>query len=729
MSGGDADKIEDARERIQAALVGMIMIMVVLALIWTLENLVFQRRVGLGLSVPVTLPGLIESSNSSSSNSSSIFSKELMPILISSMLIGYSTSSLDSRNNFLFLGYFLLFYAVVCGVIIGLSVNFSTALICVVLILLTGFRIIIDYFVSLAPLHTALRKKNIADPQITGLYMLPPFSTEILWLPLPGYERCLAALIKSAPQEGLQVLEELRQYYMPGIRKNLERSIRLIVPDQLGQVQSIRNIILTANNNHAVLSVVLPDVYAELALQHKKDLLEPLSFDRDLDPQKEPLNYFGLRFINLARQLQGTSRLEPAFIKLEGLKKAQVSAQTLRNQLAQHPDIPFHKAWLVAAERWLELITAEIEQIDSVVSQTVIQPFQYGVPLNVSRAHLFKGREEFTAQIAQYIVEQATNALVLYGPRRCGKTSFLLNLPRLLPHSITSVYIDISGQGFTSSSYAWCFGMAQAIATALKLEDSFKPSTASFSKENPYESLYIWLDSIRAPRGEQHLLVCLDEIEHLGKAVDEGRLPEQLLGEIRHMIQHMPGLTFLFCGARKLDELGSHWTNYFINARPMKMTYLQTSEARALLTEPDPAFHLQYTEVILEKILYLTRSHPYLVQLIGHELVMQVNKQHTHQVTEELCELAIEEAMTAGEIYFNELWSNTVGETPHERELVQDILWAIAHQQSLTVEIAARLKKKLYNQLRRHHLILLHEDKYEIEVPFIQLWIQQRALY
>ncbi|CAN5161085.1 hypothetical protein BH09PAT2_BH09PAT2_01880 [soil metagenome] len=59
-SGGDKDSIGAARDRIQAALVGMILIVAVLALIWTLEQVIFKKRICLGLSCPVTLPGLIE---------------------------------------------------------------------------------------------------------------------------------------------------------------------------------------------------------------------------------------------------------------------------------------------------------------------------------------------------------------------------------------------------------------------------------------------------------------------------------------------------------------------------------------------------------------------------------------------------------------------------------------------------------------------------------------------
>lgn len=59
-SGGDKDSIGAARDKIQAAVIGMIMIVVVLAIIWTLETIVFKRRICIGISCPVTIPGLIE---------------------------------------------------------------------------------------------------------------------------------------------------------------------------------------------------------------------------------------------------------------------------------------------------------------------------------------------------------------------------------------------------------------------------------------------------------------------------------------------------------------------------------------------------------------------------------------------------------------------------------------------------------------------------------------------
>ena len=59
-SGGDKDSVKAAREKIQAAVIGMILIVAVLGIVWTLEQVIFNRRICLGLSCPLTLPSLIE---------------------------------------------------------------------------------------------------------------------------------------------------------------------------------------------------------------------------------------------------------------------------------------------------------------------------------------------------------------------------------------------------------------------------------------------------------------------------------------------------------------------------------------------------------------------------------------------------------------------------------------------------------------------------------------------
>ncbi len=58
-SGGDKAGVEKARDKIQAAIVGVLMIVIVLAIVWTLEQVVFQTKICFGISCPLTLPALL----------------------------------------------------------------------------------------------------------------------------------------------------------------------------------------------------------------------------------------------------------------------------------------------------------------------------------------------------------------------------------------------------------------------------------------------------------------------------------------------------------------------------------------------------------------------------------------------------------------------------------------------------------------------------------------------
>lgn len=73
MSGGDKENIAKAQSKITSAIVGVILIVVVLAIVVTLEQVVFARRLCLGLSCPITIPSLLKSPDSTPSSDTGSF--------------------------------------------------------------------------------------------------------------------------------------------------------------------------------------------------------------------------------------------------------------------------------------------------------------------------------------------------------------------------------------------------------------------------------------------------------------------------------------------------------------------------------------------------------------------------------------------------------------------------------------------------------------------------------
>jgi len=59
-SGGEKEAVKKAQDKIQGAVVGLIIIVAVLAILVTLETIVFKGTICVGLTCPVTIPGLIK---------------------------------------------------------------------------------------------------------------------------------------------------------------------------------------------------------------------------------------------------------------------------------------------------------------------------------------------------------------------------------------------------------------------------------------------------------------------------------------------------------------------------------------------------------------------------------------------------------------------------------------------------------------------------------------------
>lgn len=365
----------------------------------------------------------------------------------------------------------------------------------------------------------------------------------------------------------------------------------------------------------------------------------------------------------------------------------------------------------------------------------IINPFLWGNPLTIKREYLFKGRTALAEQLHRLVVDRSRPTIVLHGSRRCGKSSFLLNLRKMLPSNLLPVYLDLQSQAVTTDEPAFCQGLVRAIYS-----DSFNqgkelppiPDRRDF-QVSPYIALEDWLEKALPKLGNRRLLLNFDEFEKIGSAIKEGRISLNLFDELRHLIQHYDQLGFLFSGVQTLDELGPNWSGYFISVVPIEMLYLQPHEAEDLLTNPDPNFTLRYNKGIVAEILALTHCHPYLLQLIGSALVTQANLIHTQLVTSNLLQAAITEALNNGEPYFTNVWTEFTGTSPAEVKIGQNLLLALAQGHKTTADVENEMvvtdkSRVSLQRLLRYHVIEQTAYGYKIEIPLLERWVRERAV-
>jgi hypothetical protein len=168
------------------------------------------------------------------------------------------------------------------------------------------------------------------------------------------------------------------------------------------------------------------------------------------------------------------------------------------------------------------------------------------------------------------------------------------------------------------------------------------------------------------------LLLVFDEFEAFENLVDDGILPPTLFPYLRHLMQHSEGLSFVFVGTRRLEEMSAdYWSVLFNIALYRKIGYLSDESATQLICDPVQP-NLVYDDLALDKILRVTSGHPYFLQLVCYTLVKRANAQRTGYATISDVNAAVDEMLRLGEVHFAYLWQRS---TPVERAL----LMAMAH--------------------------------------------------
>ncbi|MEW5985707.1 MAG: AAA family ATPase [Chloroflexota bacterium] len=306
-------------------------------------------------------------------------------------------------------------------------------------------------------------------------------------------------------------------------------------------------------------------------------------------------------------------------------------------------------------------------------------PYLPGTPLR-RNSGIFFGREElfhFIADNANRLSQR--NVLILIGQRRTGKTSALLRVADHLPANVLPVYVDCQSLGVAPGMAALLHDLAWLVADALAARglDLSPPDPAEWQDNPTGRFQRHFLPAARALLPpETTLLLIFDEFEALENLVNDAVLPPTLFTYLRHLMQHGEGLSFVFVGTRRLEEMSTdYWSVLFNVALYRHIGYLSEADASRLIREPVSP-HLVYDDLAVDKILRVTAGHPYFLQLVCYTLVNRANSQRSVYVTISDVNAALDEMLRLGEVHFAYLWQRS---TQTERVLLTIISHLLDH--------------------------------------------------
>lgn len=372
---------------------------------------------------------------------------------------------------------------------------------------------------------------------------------------------------------------------------------------------------------------------------------------------------------------------------------------------------------------------------------SIVNPYSPGTPLR-RKSQLFFGRES----LLNFVIQSVSHAhqprvLILVGQRRTGKTSALLHLTDYAPEHILPVYVDCQSFGVMEGMPAFLHDLAWFIADALatrQLEVEV-PGIDEWQKEPAHLFQRQFLPAVQKQLPPQTvLLLIFDEFEVFEHLVQDGILPSTFFPFLRHLMQHGQGLSFVFAGTHRLEEMSSdYWSVLFNIALYYQVGYLDEAASRELICRPvAPA--LVYDDLALDKIWRVTAGHPYFLQLVCYTLVNRANQQETSYITISHVNEAINDMLKLGEVHFAYLWQQS---SPEERL----VLMAIAHFHDLggpflPIDLITDLEpynlalappavlqalRQLVERGILQEVIEEGHSRYELRIGLIGLWIAQ----
>jgi outer membrane protein assembly factor BamB/archaellum biogenesis ATPase FlaH len=291
-------------------------------------------------------------------------------------------------------------------------------------------------------------------------------------------------------------------------------------------------------------------------------------------------------------------------------------------------------------------------------------PYSTGTPTHDSS--MFYGRERDIAFLKDNLTRDVKSVVVLYGQRRSGKTTLLVQLINSsIPGEHIPVLIDMQRVSYHITIENFLRRVAYSIAQALKRKNLLitTPDSQDFQID-PIQAFDVFLDQLEEKLVRRRLILLIDEFEILEEHVTRGNLQPEIFEYLRDIVQHRRTVNFLFAGTHKITEYTKWYRSVFFNiALHYRLSQLDEQGAEDLIQKP-VAGYLEYEPLTVKKIRRLTADQPYLIHLICRAIVDYCNARGKTYVTINDVNIVQQEVMQTGQYHFDWLWDQI---KPEER--------------------------------------------------------------
>ncbi|MEG4809608.1 ATP-binding protein [Microcoleus sp. F8-D3] len=439
-------------------------------------------------------------------------------------------------------------------------------------------------------------------------------------------------------------------------------------------------------------------------------------------------------FYEIIRDIQIIQNSSSRSTRAFALSHALGELKNLRDQ----PDaVPQPEREIVSkiAWNWSQAILDVASEVGNVsITERVRNPYVVGDPVE---GNLFVGREDILKQLKEvWILSQHLQSVVIYGHRRMGKTSILLNVANSLGSQVKVAYINLLRLGDSPQGVG---DVLMAISDEISDAVNLPPPADADLLNLPYRTFERYLKQVEANLSETGLIIALDEFEKIEKLIEKGKIDSDFMEVLRGMVQMSPKIAFALAGLHTLDEMTGDYSHpFFASFINIKVSFMESAATRQILANPHEDFLLDYAPEALSAIYAWTAGQPYLVQLVGFQLVRRYNDQvfdmgnsrdPVFTVEDAIAVINDHEFFQRGRYYFDGVWGQAARGAPGQ----QEVLRAIApHREGLDINTLAEITgmnetnlQPALNSLIRHDVVSARDGKWRIIVELFRHWVDK----
>lgn len=363
-------------------------------------------------------------------------------------------------------------------------------------------------------------------------------------------------------------------------------------------------------------------------------------------------------------------------------------------------------------------------------------PYIAGAPLQKEQG--FFGRHDILDWVKRELRNPATNALVLFGQRRIGKTSLLHKLVRVLPtDAFLPVYFSLEDQSARPMGQVLA-DLADAVTKQVGIEftdrDAFDDQGRFFRQEF-LPSLYKALGDDLRP------VFLLDEFDTLDweteKELPETAAAKALFPFLHEVMNEDLRSVFVFVVGRRAEDLALDFTATFKASLVREIWVLDQESAEALVRQAETNGSLHFTKQAVERTLNFTCCHPYLTQLLCQRIWERSRTRNsaTQQVDVPDVESAVPDVLETGSQALAWLWDGLgptekvysaalaeiadEGETIPKEEVVRVLADGAARLRTREVENAPS------ELVKRRVLEKTDGNEYRFAVELLRRWVRE----